>query len=155
MLLWKRALLLGFLSWLIPFAVGFAAFPLKRINAPLFSTVMFLVVLATAGLLLARYFRDRPVSAGGATLVGALWCVMNLVFDYPMFAFGPVKMTLAAYYSEIGLVYLTFPLFALLAARLARPEGRLQGSRLKSGHFPLPTSRAASKMLSGRPRSRQ
>ena len=30
MVLSKRALSLGFLSWLIPFAVSFAAFPLKN-----------------------------------------------------------------------------------------------------------------------------
>ncbi len=38
-----------------------------------------------------------------------------------MFAFGPMKMTPLAYYSQIGLVYLTFPIFAVLAARLAKP----------------------------------
>jgi hypothetical protein len=48
---------------------------------------------------------------------------MNLVFDYPMFAYGPMKMTALGYYSEIGLVYLTFPAFAVLAARLAKPPG--------------------------------
>ncbi len=120
MLLWKRALLLGLLSWLIPFAFGFAVFPLKRTNAPLFATVMFLAVLATAGILLVRYFRGQNVVVSEAGLVGGLWMVMNLVFDYPMFAYGPMKMSITAYYSEIGLVYLTFPLFALLAARMAR-----------------------------------
>jgi hypothetical protein len=38
-----------------------------------------------------------------------------------MFAYGPMKMTALGYYSEIGLVYLTFPIFAMMAARLARP----------------------------------
>lgn len=121
MFLWKRAVLLGLLSWLIPFAIGFAAFPIKKSNAPLFVTLMFLAVLATAGVLLARYFRNRPVSVREAALVGALWFVMNLAFDYPMFAFGPMKMTALAYYSEIGLAYLTFPAFGVLAARLAKP----------------------------------
>jgi len=116
-----RALLLGFLSWLIPFAIGFGLFPLKRTNAPLFTTLMYLVELATAGFLLALYFRRRTLSVGEALWVGMLWLGMNLVFDYPMFAYGPMKMTAPAYYSEIGLVYLTFPIFALLAARLARP----------------------------------
>jgi hypothetical protein len=120
MLHWKRALLLGLLSWLIPFAVSFAAFPLKKSDAPLFATLMFLVVLLTAGMLLARYFRAWHVTVREALLVGALWFVMNLAFDYPMFAFGPMKMTVLGYYSEIGLVYLTFPVFAFLAARLAK-----------------------------------
>jgi hypothetical protein len=120
MALWKRAVLLGLLSWLIPFAISFAAFPLKKSNAPLFATLMFLVELATAGALLVRYFRGRSVRVGEAALVGGVWLAMNLVFDYPVFAFGPMKMTALGYYSEIGLVYLTFPAFGFLAARLAK-----------------------------------
>jgi hypothetical protein len=44
MILWKRAALLGFLSWLIPFAISFFVFPLKKSNAPLFATFMYMVV---------------------------------------------------------------------------------------------------------------
>ena len=49
MIAWKRAVPLGFASWLIPFVLLFAAFPLKRLNGPLFDTVMTLIVLITAG----------------------------------------------------------------------------------------------------------
>ena len=120
MILWKRAALLGFLSWMIPFVVSFLLFPLKKANAPLFGTLMSLVVLLTAAALLSRYFRNRPVSAGEAVRVGALWLAINLMLDYPMFAHGPMQMTVWAYYSEIGLAYLAFPIFAFGAARLAR-----------------------------------
>ncbi len=116
---WLRAVLLGLLSWAIPFLISFFAFPLKKTNAPLFSTFMFLIVLLTAGALLPVYFRNRRITVAEAALVGTLWLAMNLVFDYPMFAFGPMKMTAYGYYSEIGLVYLTFPVYALMAARLA------------------------------------
>ncbi len=116
-----RAILFGLLSWIIPFVVSFAAFPLKKSNAPLFSTLMYLVVLVTAGFLLIWYFRKRTVPVREAVLVGALWLAINLVCDYPMFAYGPMKMTALGYYSEIGLVYLTYPVFSILAARLAKP----------------------------------
>jgi len=121
MILWKRALWFGLLSWLIPFFLSFFIFFLKKSNAPLFSTIMYLVVLLTAGILLALYFRNRPVTVREALLVGSLWFVMNLVFDYPMFAYGPMKMTALGYYSEIGLVYLTFPVFAFLSAWMVKP----------------------------------
>ena len=111
-----RAFLLGLLSWLIPFVAGFLLFPVKKSNAPLFSSLIYLIVLVTAGFLLFWYFRKRAVSVGEAALVGAVWLGINLVCDYPMFAFGPMKMTPLAYYSEIGLVYLTFPVFAVMAA---------------------------------------
>jgi hypothetical protein len=120
MILWKRAALLGFLSWMIPFAISFAVFPLKKANAPLFGTLMSLVVLLTAGALLKRYFRNRPVSVREAVGVGAMWLAVNLLLDYPMFAYGPMQMTAWGYYSEIGLSYLAYPIFALGAARLAR-----------------------------------
>ena len=114
-----RAVLFGLLSWFIPFVVPIRLFPLKKTNAPLFSTLMYLVVLVTAGALLNFYFRKRAVSVREAALVGAAWFVVNLVCDYPMFAFGPMKMTPLGYYSEIGLVYLTYPVFAVMAARMS------------------------------------
>ncbi len=120
MIRWKRAGLLGFLSWLIPFAISFPLFFVKKSNAPLFATLMTLIVLLTAGALFRIYFRKTTVSLREALPVGALWLVINLVFDYPMFAYGPMRMSAGAYYSEIGLTYLIFPVFALGAARLAR-----------------------------------
>jgi uncharacterized membrane protein YpjA len=96
-------------------------FPLKQWSSPLFGTMMGLVVLLTGAALLHRYFRGRSVTVHEAVLVGMLWVVLNLAFDYPMFNFGPMKMTASSYYSEIGLSYLMLPAFALGAARLARP----------------------------------
>src|SRR6266487_3322313 len=93
---WKQALGLGFLSWLLPFAISFAAFPLKNVNAPLFDTVMSLVVVLTAALLARRYFRQGPANAvGEAMLLGFVWLTINVILDYPMFAFGPMRMSAA------------------------------------------------------------
>ena len=117
---WKRAALLGLASWLIPFAISFLVFPLKKRNAPLFETLMALAVLATAGALFQVYFRGRAVRVREGFTVGLLWLAINLAMDYPMFAYGPMQMTPAAYYSEIGLAYLAFPVFGFWAARLAR-----------------------------------
>jgi len=109
---WKRALGLGFLSWLAPFVFAFLVFPLKQTNAPLFDTVMSLVLIATAALLGRRYFRGIGIPAVGEALVlGFLWLAINLAMDYPMFNYGPMKMTAARYYSEIGCGYLLYPAF--------------------------------------------
>lgn len=122
MVLWRRAALLGFLSWLVPFVVSLPMFLLKQANAPLFENAITLVVLLTAGVLLKVYFKTRAVSVREAALVGILWLLINLVFDYPMFAYGPMKMTAAQYYSEIGLGYLVIPVFAFAAARLTSSQ---------------------------------
>jgi hypothetical protein len=81
---------------------------------------MYLIVLITAGALLTLYFRKRQVVLREAVVVGSLWLIISLILDFPMFAFGPMKMTTIAYYSEIGLVYATFPIFAFLSARLIK-----------------------------------
>jgi len=126
MLLWKRAVLLGILSWLIPFAISFLLFPLKAAHASLFEELMSLAVVLAAGVLLHFYFRGRNVVLGEAVLVGSLWLLIDLVFDYPMFAYGPMKMSAAQYYSEIGAAYLLFPALAFGAALLASSHQRAQ-----------------------------
>jgi hypothetical protein len=114
-------LALGFLSWLLPFVFSFLAFPLKKANAPLFATVMFLALILVAAPLRDRYFRDiRAPHPGEAALLGFLWLAVNLAMDYPMFAYGPMKMTAAHYYSEIGAAYLIYPAFLILSLR--RPQ---------------------------------
>jgi len=121
---WRRILSLGFLSWLIPFVVSFVVFPLKKTNMPLFSNLMNLIVLLTAGILFPICFRGRKVLVRETVLVGLLWVGINLILDYPMFAYGPMKMTAAEYYSEIGVSYLIYPAFGLGAAWLLRSQER-------------------------------
>jgi uncharacterized membrane protein YpjA len=120
MILWKRAALLGVLSWLIPFILSIALFPLKKPNPPLYIGLMNVIGLLTAALLFHAYFRGRKVSVREAMLVASLWLVVNVGLDYPFFSFGPMRMTRSTYYSEIGVSYLALPAFAWGAARLAR-----------------------------------
>jgi hypothetical protein len=110
---WKRAAGLGFLSWLLPFVFAFVVVPLKRVSPALFDTVMALAVIAVAAVLGRRYFRGSTGSPaiGEALVLGFLWLAINLAMDYPMFNYGPMKMTAARYYSEIGAGYLLYPAF--------------------------------------------
>jgi hypothetical protein len=121
---WKRALSLGFLSWLLPFAFGFVIFPLKKVNPGLFETLMSLCLAVVVILLGRRYFQDavRP-HIGEAVVLGFVWVVINLIFDYPMFGFGPMQMTAAHYYSDIGTDYLVYPLFLAGGVWAFRPRG--------------------------------
>jgi hypothetical protein len=55
-----RVTMLGLLSWFIPLLASFVLFPLKKPNAPLFATLTYPVVVATAeGLLLGRLVRSN------------------------------------------------------------------------------------------------
>ena len=119
---WKRALGLGFLSWLAPFAISFAAFPVKRSSPALFDTLMALVLVACSALLAARYFRTVPLTVRAATAVGILWMAMNLLLDWPMFSHGPMQMRPFEYMADIGAAYLIYPSFMVSAAILARRQ---------------------------------
>jgi len=117
---WKHGAGLGFLSWLLPFAVSFALYPVKRVNAPLFESAMALVLIVVAAALARRYFRQGAPGAREALALGLLWLAINLVLDYPMFFYGPMQMTAGRYYSEIGSAYLLYPAFLTATALVRR-----------------------------------
>jgi hypothetical protein len=128
---WKRAMGFGFLSWLIPFATSFLLFPLKSSNIPLFDALMSIIVVITAAALASWYFRDHRLhGVDEAGALGMIWLAMNLVLDYPMFAYGPMQMTLRQYYSEIGVCYLIYPAFLVGAASLCMKQLDLHDGQL-------------------------
>ena len=120
-----RAILFGFLAWLIPLVVAIGIFPLRQAGSPLFETLM-PIVLALCGVFFAgRYFRRLQ---GGyrreGFLLGILWFVMCVGLDLPMFLAGPMKMPIPDYMADIGLTYLIYPIittgFGSLVERTAR-----------------------------------
>ena len=106
----RKALIFGFLTWLVPFLISVCIFPIRQSNRPLFESIMGTVVAMCAASLLNFYFRrvQRRYGWEGA-LLGILWCGMCILLDLPLFLFGPMKMPMAAYMSEIGFGYLMIP----------------------------------------------
>jgi hypothetical protein len=119
-----RAFALGFLLWLIPFAVAIAIFPLKRSGSPLFDTVMSVVVVSAAILCITLYFAGRDGNLIRESLaVGLLWMVMSQVLDLSMFMWGPMKMPFAAYMADIGLAYVVYPIMTAGTGVLLQKRG--------------------------------
>lgn len=117
----KRALGLGILSWLVPFLVSVAIFPLKKSHTPLFDTLMGVVVTAAAVVLGCRYLRTGgPASLLAALAVGWLWLGINIVLDLLLLSWGPMRMTLPAYMMDIGLAYLVHPIVLMGLCLIAR-----------------------------------
>ena len=108
---WKRALALGFISWLAPFVVSVMVFPLKASHPPLFDVVLSVVLTATVVGLGCAYLR-RPglASLGTAAAVGGLWMAMNIGLDLLLFTWGPMAMPALTYLTDIGLSYLVHPI---------------------------------------------
>jgi len=118
---WRRALGYGFLLWLVPFVVAVALFSIRQSNRPLFESIMPVVLAACAMVALRLYLRRGAApSLGESLLLGAIWTAISLLFDWPMFSAGPMKMTLAGYMSDIGAAYLLFPVLTVGAGFLLR-----------------------------------
>lgn len=112
--------------WLLPFLISVCLFPVRQSNRPLFESIMGVVVAMCTAIFLNLYFRtvERRSGFEGA-LLGILWCGMCILFDLPLFLFGPMKMPPGAYLSEIGSGYLmipavSIPIGLLLASKSAR-----------------------------------
>ena len=110
----KKAVLFGFLVWLIPFIAGFLAWPVHE--QPVFETILALAV-AGSGLVFATiYFRsiERITRSEGVRL-GALWFAIAVLIDLIMFmpAASPMHMSFVAYMLDIGLTYLIYPMITI------------------------------------------
>ncbi len=102
--------LFGFLVWLIPFVVSCLIFPLKTSLPALFESIMPVVVVVCTVVFAVVYLRRvkaRFLREG--IVVGIVWLMICLVFDLLLFMEGPMKMSLADYMMDIGLVYLMIP----------------------------------------------
>ncbi len=92
----KRALLYGFLVWLVPFLVSFVVFPFRASDRPLFESIMAVVLtvsVAVFGVLYMRRPAARPLREG--ILVGLLWLAISLAIDLLLFLpDSPMHMSL-------------------------------------------------------------
>lgn len=111
----RRALVFGFLVWVIPFVVAFAIFPLRESARPLFESIMPVALGATVAILGVRYFRDVPSGfVGEGIRLGVLWLAMSLGIDAPLMLLGgPMLMTPGQYLADIGLTYLLIPVITV------------------------------------------
>ena len=102
--------LFGFLVWLIPFVVSCIIFRLKASMPALFESIMPVVVVACTVVFAVVYLRKLKANfLKEGIIVGIIWLAICLVLDLLLFMEGPMKMSLADYMMDIGLVYLTIP----------------------------------------------
>ena len=110
----KKALLYGFLVWLIPFIVSFLIFPLKSSNRALWESIMPVVITISAVPFLILYFSKLQAHfLKEAVLLGIIWLAISLILDLLLFMEGPMKMSFADYMMDIGLTYLMIPTISI------------------------------------------
>jgi hypothetical protein len=124
---WGRAILVGFLVWLIPFVVSFVAFPLKGSWRSLFESIVPVVLSIIVVVFAVLYFRRvNTASLREGAALGALWFGSSVLIDLPLMLSPPIDMPLAEYVADIGLTYLMMPVItigiaAAASSRAAKP----------------------------------
>lgn len=114
MVSYGKAVLFGFLIWLIAFVVALAIFPIRESWRALFESIMPVVIAIATVVFALMYFRNvRGVFVKEAVLLGLLWFAINVVIDLPLMLSGPIQMTLAEYAADIGLTYVIVPVITI------------------------------------------
>jgi hypothetical protein len=123
-----RALLFGFLVWLIPFVTAFAIFPLRQSARPLFESIMPVTVTLVVVAFGLMYFKGvtRRFTWEGLSL-GLLWMAESVAIDAPLMLLGgPMQMSGGEYLADIGVTYLLMPVvtvgLGLAKAASPRPQ---------------------------------
>ncbi len=110
-----RAVLYGFVVWLVPFVVAFAIFPLRESARPLFESIMPVAIAAGTVTLGVIYFqRVRVGLVREGLLLGGLWFAISVLIDAPLMLLGgPMQMSVSQYVADIGVTYLMIPVITL------------------------------------------
>ncbi len=120
-----KALLFGFLVWLVTFSVAFAIFPIRETSRPLFESIMpvaIAIIVVPLGVVYFRRIRRRLMREG--LLLGLLWVLMCVAIDTPLMLLGgPMYMTVPDYLADIGVTYLMIPVITIGIAA-ARAQAR-------------------------------
>ena len=124
----RKALLYGFLMWLIPFLVAFLMYPLKSANRPLWESIMPVVISISAVFFCVLYFirlEARFLQEG--VLLGLMWLAISVGLDLLLFMKGPMAMPFTDYVVDIGLTYLLIPVVSIgFGFLLKNVSGRMQ-----------------------------
>ena len=112
-----KIVLFGFLVWLIPFIASFLFVDQSGnflISVTFFKSII-IVVGGLVGVTLAvTYFKEIGTDhvKEGVT-IGVVWLVINLGLDLVLVSMGFFPMTVTQYFADIGLRYLSIPIYTI------------------------------------------
>lgn len=127
MVSYGKAVLFGFLIWLLAFVVAIAIFPIRESWRALFESIMPVVIaIATVAFALMYFRKVQSAFLREAVFVGLLWFVISVVIDLPVMLTGPMQMSVAEYAADIGLTYVIIPVITI-GIGLARAQAVAAG----------------------------
>lgn len=103
----KKAVLFGFLIWLIVFAIAFIIFPLHESNRIFFESIMpvaISIVTSVFAFLYLSKVESNFIKEG--LYLGIIFIVISWLIDAPlMLSPSPMQMTFVNYFLDIGFTY--------------------------------------------------
>lgn len=123
-----KNIFLGFLSWLIPFAVSFLFYkPGGELVVPYatFKSMIIVVGIITGCYLLFRYFKfaENDFIRNGF-IVGLSWFAINIILD-ALFLIPLMKISFADYFMSIGLSYIGIPAISITMGYLLYKKAKI------------------------------
>ena len=118
----RHSTMLGFMSWLVPFAGSFLFFDRTGqllIAQPLFKSLMVVLGGGLGTALLVVAFRRIVPSTRSGLALGCYWLAINLILDLAVLV-PFVGMPVVTYLYDIGLRYLLLPIISLAIGMVAR-----------------------------------
>ncbi len=125
---------LGFLSWLLPFALSFVFYKPSgelTISYDLFKSLMIVLGSITGCFLLFRYFKfvEKDFIKQGV-LVGISWFVINIVLD-TLILLPMMGESFSNYFISIGLRYTVIPAISITMGYLLNRQSVMTEGNLK------------------------
>lgn len=121
----KKALLLGFLLWFLPFFTSFLFFSLSE-SQPLFYksfvSVLFGLLLVLFAFIYFAQINKNHLFSG--LILSLIWLAICLFFDLVIFGSGLIKMKLGDYLTQIGLIYLLIPALCISWGLLLQKQNK-------------------------------
>ncbi len=125
--IWTRMLLLGLLSWFIPFAVSFLFFkPGGELLVPYatFKSTIMAVGVISGCFLLFHFFKVVQADFVRISfMVGFAWLLLNLLLDI-LILVPMMKSTLTDYLWSIGIGYVSIPAVSITMGYLLQSKAK-------------------------------
>ena len=112
----KKTLIYGLLTWLIPFIVAIPFY--SRDGQPLIDifllkSIMIVIGSVTGAIFLILYFKKVTKNyLREGLFIGLIWLAINWILDFIVLV-PMAKMDIGTYFAQIGLKYLTIPIFSI------------------------------------------
>jgi len=114
---YAKITLFGLVIWLIPFLVGFLFVDQEGnfiISETFFKSIMIVIGSIVGVILAVKYFKGIKANfIKEGIILGIVWLIINWIIDLIMVSIGFFPMTIGKYFTDIGLRYLSMPIFTI------------------------------------------